>query len=269
MERSLDVLKIPQPSQILPLKVEDQLSSPTGVHTPLDQNHAAGDIFGTIANRQSHQQTGMNEQSAESLAGAITYSNNNNGAKVEFDQVVLYVNKIKSRFSHNESVYQTFLSILQTYQKEQKTIKEVYDQVSGLYRDEEGLLEEFAHFLPEASPHAEVRRASGRMSDTSGAGRGAYMSTSRTQVQNSNHGVMIKKQPVLESTGDASDVVGGGGMDHVVVASNATNSNMTSSAGCWKHSKDKDKVGGRGGNGPGKTGERSKARCGWGSGPAG
>ena len=79
------------------------------------------------------------------------------------------------------------------------------------------------------------------------------MSTRRAQVQNSNHGVMIKKQPVLESTGNASDVVVGWGISHGVVASTATNSNMTTSAGGCKHSKDKHIVGCRSGYGPGKT----------------
>lgn len=73
---------------------------------------------------------------------------------VEFDQAVTYVNKIKGRFSNNDMVYKTFLSILQTYQKEQKSIKEVYDQVSELFRDHHDLLSEFTHFLPETAPHA-------------------------------------------------------------------------------------------------------------------
>lgn len=73
---------------------------------------------------------------------------------IEFDQAVTYVNKIKSRFADNDMVYKTFLSILQTYQREQKTIKEVYDQVSELFRDHNDLLSEFTHFLPETAPHA-------------------------------------------------------------------------------------------------------------------
>lgn len=73
---------------------------------------------------------------------------------VEFDQAVTYVNKIKGRFTNNDMVYKTFLSILQTYQKEQKTIKEVYDQVSELFKDHHDLLSEFTHFLPETAPHA-------------------------------------------------------------------------------------------------------------------
>jgi Paired amphipathic helix repeat len=80
------------------------------------------------------------------------------GKPVEFDQAVTYVNKIKSRFAHDEDVYKTFLDILQTYQKEQKSIREVYKQVADLFRDHADLLDEFAHFLPESTPQAEQLR---------------------------------------------------------------------------------------------------------------
>lgn len=74
------------------------------------------------------------------------------GKPIEFDQAVNYVNKIKSRFADDEAVYKRFLDILQTYQKEQRTIKQVYKQVSDLFRDHQDLLQEFSHFLPEAQP---------------------------------------------------------------------------------------------------------------------
>jgi hypothetical protein len=80
------------------------------------------------------------------------------GKPIEFDQAVIYVNKIKSRFQHDEEVYKTFLDILQTYQKEQKSIKEVYKQVADLFKDHPDLLNEFAHFLPESTPQAEQLR---------------------------------------------------------------------------------------------------------------
>ncbi|KAK1864608.1 hypothetical protein I4F81_007153 [Pyropia yezoensis] len=76
------------------------------------------------------------------------------GKPVEFDQAVMYVNKIKARFTTADDQYKTFLDILQTYQKEQRTIEEVYEQVAKLFRDHKDLLDEFTHFLPESLPVA-------------------------------------------------------------------------------------------------------------------
>ena len=50
-------------------------------------------------------------------------------APIEFDQAINYVTKIKTRFAKQPETYKQFLEILHTYQKEQKTIKEVYEQV--------------------------------------------------------------------------------------------------------------------------------------------
>jgi hypothetical protein len=51
-------------------------------------------------------------------------------APIEFDQAINYVTKIKTRFARQPETYKAFLEILHTYQKEQRTIKEVYEQVS-------------------------------------------------------------------------------------------------------------------------------------------
>ena len=69
---------------------------------------------------------------------------------VEFDHAINYVTKIKRRFSSDADTYKKFLDILHTYQKEQRSIKEVLDQVSGLFKDHPDLLKEFTYFLPDA-----------------------------------------------------------------------------------------------------------------------
>ncbi len=61
----------------------------------------------------------------------------------------------QSRFSAQPEIYQSFLEILHTYQKEQRSIGEVYGQVATLFRAHADLLDEFSQFLPEAAP--EVR----------------------------------------------------------------------------------------------------------------
>ena len=54
-------------------------------------------------------------------------------APIEFDQAINYVTKIKTRFAKQPETYKAFLEILHTYQKEAKSIKEVYEQVSKLH----------------------------------------------------------------------------------------------------------------------------------------
>ena len=51
------------------------------------------------------------------------------------------------------------MEILHTYQKEQKSIKEVYDQVAILFQSHNDLLQEFSQFLPEAVPHQQAANA--------------------------------------------------------------------------------------------------------------
>ncbi|KAJ3180454.1 Transcriptional regulatory protein sin3 [Geranomyces variabilis] len=72
-------------------------------------------------------------------------------APVEFNHAINYVNKIKNRFSSEPETYKQFLEILQTYQKEQKPIQEVYAQVQVLFKGAPDLLDEFKQFLPDNS----------------------------------------------------------------------------------------------------------------------
>ncbi|OUM63674.1 hypothetical protein PIROE2DRAFT_26190, partial [Piromyces sp. E2] len=69
-------------------------------------------------------------------------------APVEFNHAINYVNKIKIRFLNEPEIYKQFLEILQTYQKEQRPIGEVYSQVKVLFKNAEDLLDEFKQFLP-------------------------------------------------------------------------------------------------------------------------
>ncbi|CAH1832939.1 unnamed protein product [Saccharomyces cerevisiae] len=73
---------------------------------------------------------------------------------VEFSQAISYVNKIKTRFADQPDIYKHFLEILQTYQREQKPINEVYAQVTHLFQNAPDLLEDFKKFLPDSSASA-------------------------------------------------------------------------------------------------------------------
>ena len=69
---------------------------------------------------------------------------------VEFDHAISYVTTIKKRFANEPEIYKQFLEILHTYQKEQRGIKDVLEQVSTLFADHPDLLKEFTYFLPDA-----------------------------------------------------------------------------------------------------------------------
>lgn len=73
-------------------------------------------------------------------------------APIEFDHAINYVTKIKQRFSQEPATYRAFLEILHVFQKEQKSIKSVYEEVYRLFKDHPDLIAEFSQFLPDGSP---------------------------------------------------------------------------------------------------------------------
>eukprot|EP00941_MAST-03F_sp_MAST-3F-sp1_P000344 g344.t1 len=95
----------------------------------------------------------MNNQVVTSGTGAIQ------PPPPAFDKAVTYVTRIKERFSDDKSgTYKAFLDILHTYQREQRSIKDVLDKVADLFKHHPDLLEEFTYFLPDAvQDEAKVR----------------------------------------------------------------------------------------------------------------
>ncbi|KAL1828774.1 paired amphipathic helix protein Sin3-like 3 isoform X2 [Daucus carota subsp. sativus] len=78
---------------------------------------------------------------------------------VAFEEAIKFVNKIKTRFQGDDQVYKSFLDILNMYRRESKSIKDVYREVSDLFRDHPDLLVEFAHFLPDSTGTASIHYA--------------------------------------------------------------------------------------------------------------
>ncbi|XP_024995556.1 paired amphipathic helix protein Sin3-like 3 isoform X2 [Cynara cardunculus var. scolymus] len=70
---------------------------------------------------------------------------------LEFDEAILFVNKIKMRFQGQDHVYKYFLDTLSKYKKENKSIKEVHQEVANLLNDQQDLLKEFTNLLPDSS----------------------------------------------------------------------------------------------------------------------
>ncbi|CAO3642759.1 unnamed protein product [Cunninghamella blakesleeana] len=103
------------------------------------------------------QQNPTSYQSPPSISSQPTTTTNNNNNKstkgkrpaVDFNNAITYVNKIKNRFTHDSDIYKQFLELLQTYQKDERRIDEVYSQVQLLFQGHPDLLDEFHQFLPE------------------------------------------------------------------------------------------------------------------------
>ncbi|KYK57597.1 histone deacetylase complex protein [Drechmeria coniospora] len=88
--------------------------------------------------------------------GALNQANLERRGPVEFNHAISYVNKIKNRFQDKPEIYKQFLEILQTYQREQKPIQDVYAQVTALFNSAPDLLEDFKQFLPESAGQAKA-----------------------------------------------------------------------------------------------------------------
>lgn len=86
------------------------------------------------------------------------------------------------------SHFRSFLKILHTYQKEQKGIKEVLEQVSQLFADHPDLLMEFTYFLPDAVQDQAKERLE-RAAKESEARRSAKGNNSNNMNNMNNNGV--------------------------------------------------------------------------------
>lgn len=103
---------------------------------------------------------------------------------VEFDHAINYVTTIKKRFASEPETYKKFLEILHTYQKEQRGIKEVLDEVSVLFADHPDLLKDFTYFLPDA-----VQEQAKQQLDSV-----VKMAESRKMMLNSKHAIMTQAE---------------------------------------------------------------------------
>ncbi|KAK6160077.1 hypothetical protein DH2020_003458 [Rehmannia glutinosa] len=111
---------------------------------------------------------------------------------VEFEEAISFVNKIKTRFQGDDHVYKAFLDILNMYRKDNKSITEVYQEVSVLFQDHADLLVEFTHFLPDTSGAASVQYVQpGRNHILHGDDRGSPMAMARP--------IHVEKKPAVSN----------------------------------------------------------------------
>lgn len=134
-------------------KIENSLSA-----NPNAPNSGSG-----MLNKENAQNTGMGSDGNHPAGGdgtapeqqfntSANAPGGDNMPPQQMQQVhaIHYVTKIRNRFSNQPDTYRSFLKILHNYQKEQKGIKEVLEQVSQLFADHPDLLMEFTFFLPDA-----------------------------------------------------------------------------------------------------------------------
>jgi len=109
-------------------------------------------------------------------------SNNEAPPPQQFDHAMNYVTTIKKRFAAHPEIYRKFLEILHTYEKEQRGIKEVLDEVSLLFADHADLLKEFTYFLPDqvqAQAKAQLDVAAKKAEERAAAREEAALAASR------------------------------------------------------------------------------------------
>jgi len=150
------------------------------------------------ASQKSRAVTSSVDEEAKQWSQAAGISSNNaalssaaTNKPVELDQAIHYVKKIKQRFAMQPQVYRQFLDILHSYQKEQKSIKQVYEQVAALFQHHVDLLEEFTNFLPESASQAKAAK-----SLTSGQERASHSNAAGTSHQRSQPYFVVSDEEV-------------------------------------------------------------------------
>lgn len=69
--------------------------------------------------------------------------------KEELEPAVKFIQKIRTRFSHEPEVFKTFLEIVDEFQSERKSLSELYKQINNLFAGHLDVIEDFKKFLPE------------------------------------------------------------------------------------------------------------------------
>lgn len=119
-------------------------SSAISTSTALPASIVANPIVPTAVNPASTQ------YNVTSMNPASNDPNQRQPQQMQQQHAITYVTTIRNRFANEPETYRAFLRILHTYQKEQKGIKDVLEQVSHLFADHPDLLMEFTYFLPDA-----------------------------------------------------------------------------------------------------------------------
>ncbi|KAG9013164.1 Transcriptional regulatory protein sin3 [Tulasnella sp. JGI-2019a] len=182
----------PQPMHLgLPPQQLGLSSGPGGIHSP----HPTTPGVANFLVSQHHHNSQNNHPGFANPANFEAQARPDQAKNpVEFNHAINYVNKIKNRYANDPDTYKQFLEILQTYQKEQRPIRSVYEQVAVLFGGSVDLLDEFKQFLPDTSQGSP--EAMGGLPGGSGGGAGFD-----SRVGNSLFGAIINAEvPAMAAT---------------------------------------------------------------------
>lgn len=156
---------IPNQAATIPLTPQAALTPPAAPTQQATPTQTSAARLAVVEEKEQKKIPGTTTGAPAVTSAATAAASTGSGKQsIDFDQAISYVTKIKVRFQDQSDTYKAFLDILHIYQKEQTTIKRVYEQVSILFKDhpvwivwvffklintpQQDLLEEFAQFLP-------------------------------------------------------------------------------------------------------------------------
>ncbi|KAG8901860.1 Transcriptional regulatory protein sin3 [Tulasnella sp. 403] len=147
---------VPPPGELHPgslgLPPQPPQNALSPAHHPIHSPHPTTPGVPNILGSMQHHPGASNAPSPQGVSQQAPASHIQDSKRpVEFNHAINYVNKIKNRFASDPDTYKQFLEILQTYQKEQRPIASVYEQVAILFDGSTDLLDEFKQFLPDTS----------------------------------------------------------------------------------------------------------------------
>ena len=111
--------------------------------TSLVSSSNSNNLMKSVANPTQHllqQQQQQPQQQPKLPAPPNPPPQQQTAQPVEFDHAINYVTTIKKRFASHPQIYKSFLEILHTYQKEQRGIEQVLEDVSDLFGEHPDLL---------------------------------------------------------------------------------------------------------------------------------
>lgn len=153
---------------------------------------------------------------------------------LEFNHAITYVNKIKNRYSSDPKTYQTFLDILQTYQRDARPIQEVYEQVNHLFREEPDLMVEFMQFLPDTSGNTNpqpLSNSEGLLGVCNSAGATSHDDAKNTSLQSNpkqSNSITKRKRNGANVAANTKVAISGGSRTAALEANKARNTSSDS-----------------------------------------
>ncbi|CAM6119768.1 unnamed protein product [Calypogeia fissa] len=116
---------------------------------------------------------------------------------VQFNQVVNYLDKVKTRFQSEEHIYKRFVHILNTYHAGTKTIQQVYQDVAELFTEHADLVGELICLFPDstvAGPGSSIQTIVPGTESAASPSRKHKLGMVKVEVQSSNEGDKTAKR---------------------------------------------------------------------------